>query len=165
MMSAESLVPLLSRCERAMVVGDPLQIEPIRNLSEAGQNQIREKYFAQDNTLFERVSPMTVTAYHRAAGTQSGQVSDIGNGIVLDEHRRCQTPIANLFCKLAGYRGISIETAPAKTRISGAFKEMGEHHLMFYSVEGQKAVRSIPTWMKSMPSNSCSINWKTPAMT
>ncbi|HFF9857109.1 AAA domain-containing protein [Serratia marcescens] len=138
MMSAESLVPLLSRCERAMVVGDPLQIEPIRNLSEAGQNQIREKYFAQDNTLFERVSPMTVTAYHRAAGTQSGQVSDIGNGIVLDEHRRCQTPIANLFCKLAGYRGISIETAPSKTRISEAFKEMGEHHLMFYSVEGQK---------------------------
>ena len=138
MMSAESLVPLLSRSERAMVVGDPLQIEPIRNLSQTGQEQIREKHFAFDNTLFERVSPMTVTAYHRAAGTQSGQAGDIGNGIILDEHRRCQAPIAGLFCALAGYRGISIETAHAQDRIAGAFKGMGERHLMFYSVEGQK---------------------------
>ncbi len=31
MISPESLVPLLSRSEKAMIVGDPLQIEPIRN--------------------------------------------------------------------------------------------------------------------------------------
>ncbi|MXC69229.1 hypothetical protein, partial [Escherichia coli] len=51
MISLESLVPLLSRSEKAMIVGDPLQIEPIRNLSENLQTQLRERHFADNNTL------------------------------------------------------------------------------------------------------------------
>ncbi len=90
MISLESVVPLLSRSEKAMIVGDPLQIEPIRSLSENLIMQLRMSHFDENNTLYERVSPATVTAWHRAAGTLSGRVDATGNGIVLDEHRRCQ---------------------------------------------------------------------------
>ncbi|HHH7315039.1 TPA: AAA domain-containing protein [Escherichia coli] len=138
MISLESLVPLLSRSEKAMIVGDPLQIEPIRNLSENLQTQLRERHFADNNTLYERVSPASVTGWHRAAGTLSGRVDDTGNGIILDEHRRCQKPIANLFIRLAGYHGVSVETTSPSDRIASAFEKSGGHHLMFYSVEGQK---------------------------
>lgn len=138
MISLESLVPLLSRSEKAMIVGDPLQIEPIRNLSENLQTQLRARHFATNNTLYERVSPASVTGWHRAAGTLSGRVDDTGNGIILDEHRRCQKPIADLFIRLAGYHGVSVETASPSKRIVSAFEKSGGHHLMFYSVEGQK---------------------------
>ncbi|CDL84197.1 AAA domain-containing protein [Xenorhabdus szentirmaii] len=138
MISVESLIPLLSRSEKAMIVGDPLQIEPIRNLSENLQTQLRERHFTDNNTLYERVSPATVTGWHRAAGTLSGRVNDIGNSIILDEHRRCQKPIADLFIRLAGYHGVTVETATPDERIASAFEKSGGHHLMFYSVEGQK---------------------------
>ncbi|MFC3395040.1 AAA domain-containing protein [Brenneria rubrifaciens] len=138
MISVESLVPLLCRSEKAMIVGDPLQIEPIRNLSENLQAQLRERHFADNNTLYERVSPATVTGWHRAAGTLSGRVDEIGSGIILDEHRRCQKPIADLFIRLAGYRGVTVETTPPAERIAKAFEKAGGHHLMFYSVEGRK---------------------------
>ncbi|MEZ0582794.1 AAA domain-containing protein [Erwinia sp. STN24] len=138
MISAESLVPLLSRSEKAMIVGDPLQIEPIRTLSEGTQQLLRQRHFATNNLLYERVSPATVTAYHRAAGSATGRAGDIGNGIILDEHRRCQLPIARLFTRVAGYQGVTVETAPPDKRIAQAFEKAGGHHLMFYSVEGQK---------------------------
>ncbi len=138
MISLESVVPLLSRSEKAMIVGDPLQIEPIRSLSENLIMQLRMSHFDENNTLYERVSPATVTAWHRAAGTLSGRVDATGNGIVLDEHRRCQKPIADLFIRLAGYRGVSVETSSPSERIINAFEKSGGHHLMFYSVEGQK---------------------------
>ncbi|WP_244947289.1 AAA domain-containing protein [Cronobacter turicensis] len=141
MISLESLVPLLSRSEKAMIVGDPLQIEPIRSLSENLQTQLRERHFASNNSLYERVSPASVTGWHRAAGTLSGRVDDIGSGIILDEHRRCQKPIADLFIRLAGYHGVSVETAAPSKRIASAFEKSGGHHLMFYSVEGQKGDR------------------------
>ncbi|QHM73821.1 AAA domain-containing protein [Mixta intestinalis] len=138
MISVESLVPLLSRSEKAMIVGDPLQIEPIRNLSENMQTRLHERYFADDNALYERVSPATVTGWHRAAGTLTGRPDEIGSGIILDEHRRCQKPIADLFIRLAGYRGVTVETAAPDERIARAFEKSGGHHLMFYSVEGRK---------------------------
>lgn len=71
MISLEDLVPLLSRSEKAMIVGDPLQIEPIRNLSENLQNRLHERHFSGNNTLYERVSPATVTGWHRAAAAMA----------------------------------------------------------------------------------------------
>lgn len=138
MVSVEALVPLLSRSEKAMIVGDPLQIEPIRTLSDHLKVQLRERHFNDNNTLYERVSPATVTGWHRAAGSLSGRADDIGGGLILDEHRRCQKPIADLFIRLAGYRGVTVETTRPDERIARAFEQSGGHHLMFYSVEGRK---------------------------
>ncbi|WP_432219628.1 AAA domain-containing protein [Pseudomonas kribbensis] len=137
MVSAESLVPLLARSERSIVVGDPLQIEPIRTLGSAMAGKLKDQHFA-DNTLYEAVSPMLVTAYHRAAGTFSGAVDDMGDGIVLDEHRRCRPAIAELFMQIAGYHGVQVCTQPAEPRIQAACDKMGGFNLMFYGVEGRK---------------------------
>lgn len=124
MISAESLVPLLARSQRAIVVGDPLQIEPIRSLDATTAEKLKDKYFP-DNTLYEAVSPMLVTGYHRAAGTLSGSIADIGNGIVLDEHRRCQLPIAALFMSIAEYSGVQVRTAAPDANIQVACSNMG----------------------------------------
>ncbi|VVM73076.1 hypothetical protein PS619_01901 [Pseudomonas fluorescens] len=137
MISAESLVPLLARSQRAIVVGDPMQIEPIRGLGKATADKLKAHYFA-DNTLYEAVSPMLVTAYHRAAGTLSGAVTDMGNGIVLDEHRRCQPAIAELFMQIAGYRGVQVCTSAPEARIGAACDSMGGFNLMFYGVQGRR---------------------------
>lgn len=139
MISVESLVPLLARSQRAIVVGDPLQIEPIRSLDKAAAEKLKARYF-ENNTLYESVSPMLVTAYHRAAGTLTGSVADIGNGIVLDEHRRCQPPIAALFMNIAEYSGVQVHTATADPRIQAACANMGGFNLMFYGVQGRRGL-------------------------
>ncbi|WP_416769622.1 AAA domain-containing protein [Pseudomonas sp. RHF3.3-3] len=139
MISVESLVPLLARSSRAIVVGDPLQIEPIRSLDKAAAEKLKARYF-EDNTLYEAVSPMLVTAYHRAAGTLTGGVSDIGNGIVLDEHRRCQPAIAALFMSIAEYSGVQVRTTKPDSRIQAACANMGGFNLMFYGVQGRRAL-------------------------
>lgn len=139
MISVESLVPLLARSQRAIVVGDPLQIEPIRSLDKAAAEKLKDLYF-ESNTLYEAVSPMLVTAYHRAAGTLTGGTGDTGNGIVLDEHRRCQKPIAKLFMSIADYKGVQIRTATPDSRIQAAFNNMGGFNLMFYGVQGQRGL-------------------------
>ncbi|WP_194791641.1 AAA domain-containing protein [Pseudomonas sp. UFMG81] len=137
MVSVESLVPLLARSERAVVVGDPLQIEPIRTLAEGSAEALKARFFP-DNTQYEAVSPMQVTAYHRAAGTRSGAVDDIGAGIVLDEHRRCQPEIAKLFKDIAGYAGVQVCTDAPAAPIQAACANMGGHNLMFYGVQGSR---------------------------
>ncbi|WCD78511.1 AAA domain-containing protein [Pseudomonas sp. TUM22785] len=137
MISAESLVPLLARSQRAIVVGDPLQIEPIRSLDTTAAEKLKDKYFP-NNTLYEAVSPMLVTGYHRAAGTLSGSIADIGNGIVLDEHRRCQRPIAELFMSIAEYSGVQVCTAAPDANIQAACNNMGGFNLMFYGVQGRR---------------------------
>ncbi|WP_431687716.1 AAA domain-containing protein [Hahella sp. NBU794] len=138
MVSVESMVPILCRSERTILVGDPLQIEPVRTLSSSARERLRLRYFHDDNALYEAVSPALVTAYHRAAGTETGHVSDVGNGILLDEHRRCQPAIAELFMDLAGYKGVSIETTAPKANIQQAFDRMGAFNLMFYGVQGKQ---------------------------
>jgi hypothetical protein len=137
MISAESLVPLLARSRRAIVVGDPLQIEPIRTLGHAMARKLKDQYFA-DNGLYEAVSPMLVTAYHRAAGTLTGAINDTGNGMVLEEHRRCQPAIAQLFMEIAGYTGVQVCTGSPEPRIQKACDNMGGFNLMFYGVQGRK---------------------------
>ncbi len=137
MISVESLVPLLARSQRAIVVGDPLQIEPIRTLGATTAEKLKAKYF-QDNTLYEAVSPMLVTAYHRAAGTLTGSIADIGSGIVLDEHRRCQLPIASLFMSIAEYSGVQVRTAAPDANVQAACNNMGGFNLMFYGVQGRR---------------------------
>lgn len=137
MISVEALVPLLARSQRAVVVGDPLQIEPIRSLDNASAERLKARHF-HDNTRYEAVSPMLVTAYHRAAGTATGSVDEVGDGIVLDEHRRCQPAIAELFMRIAEYRGVHVCTAAPDARIAAACAGMGGFNLMFYGVPGRR---------------------------
>lgn len=136
MVSVESLVPIIARSTKAMIVGDPLQLEPIRTISKPSVQKIYKEYFDSHDDEYAMLGPGQVTAYHRAAGTLTGEISDIGDGIILDEHRRCQAPIAQLFIDIAKYKGLSVSTFKPTERIQKCFDSVGGHHLMFYHVDG-----------------------------
>ena len=95
------LFPLLVRSQRAVVAGDPQQIEPIINLCDDTIKQYFKTAFldmGMGNEDYYRYAPTakyTATAYHRAAGA-SGTESDLGNGIILSNHYRCTPPIIRI---------------------------------------------------------------------
>lgn len=138
MVSVENLLPIIARSKKAMIVGDPLQLEPIRTISKPSVQKIYNEYFQNRDEEYAMLGPGQVTTYHRAAGTQTGEISDIGDGIVLDEHRRCQAPIAQLFIDIAKYKGLSVSTFKPSQRIQECFDSIGGHHLMFYHVDGAR---------------------------
>lgn len=98
MIPLHQLFPALVRCNKAMVVGDPLQLEPIIPFSQSTIEQYNSKAFTEkelSNTDYECYSPTaieTATAYHRAAGV-FGESIATGKGIILTEHHRCAPPI------------------------------------------------------------------------
>jgi hypothetical protein len=135
--------PALFRSKRAVVVGDPKQLEPIVTVAPIAVERLKEKHFGKDDEAFLRYNPASVSAYHRASLCKTGDYRDIGDGILLDEHRRCQPQIAQLFVDIAEYQGMSIKTEPidSNTRTGKSFQQMGCHPLMFYGAEGQLGQR------------------------
>lgn len=123
--------PLLVRSRKAIIVGDPFQIEPVISLSD----QRRDNYFHTaflDKGLTEIdyhcYSPeeYSATSYHRAAGAR-GEDNDKGKGICLIEHYRCQPSIIQYCNKIANY-GLEVKTAPVTSLL--------ESNLIAYHVEG-----------------------------
>ncbi|UKP01546.1 DEAD/DEAH box helicase [Nostoc sp. UHCC 0870] len=110
--------PVLVRCNRALIVGDPLQLEPVVNLSDQKKEEYRSKSFLEQGLTdvdYDRYSPTASTAYHRAAGA-SGQIQDIGQGIILKYHYRCAPVIADFCDRLCNY-GMIIKTEPKASRL------------------------------------------------
>jgi hypothetical protein len=111
------LFPLIARSKRAVVVGDPKQLEPIISISDTQKEEYKEKtwdYIEEDKEKqfieYQKFSPTMSTAYHRAAKCQSVEFDDIGDGIVLDEHRRCLKDIADIFINIANYDKLHVKT-------------------------------------------------------
>jgi energy-coupling factor transporter ATP-binding protein EcfA2 len=119
MIPLHQLFPALVRCRQALVVGDPLQLEPVISFSNQTLEEYRTEVFLKRRLTdddYERYSPVAgSTAYHRAAGA-SGQVGDLGAGIILKEHHRCVPPII-LFCdRLCNY-GLIVKTPPRESAL------------------------------------------------
>ena len=108
MIKVQDILPLLNRSKRAIIVGDPKQLPPIVTMHFLFAKYLKNKIGKED--FFNMYSPTEVSAYHRAAGTVEGGYRATGYGIILDEHRRCQKEIAELFIKVAEYEGVKIKT-------------------------------------------------------
>jgi superfamily I DNA and/or RNA helicase len=112
--------PALVRCRQALIVGDPKQLEPVIPLSDQKKDEYRAKAFLEQGLTekdYDLYSPTAGTAYHRAAGA-SGQLGDIGKGIILKPHYRCVPIIAGFCDRLCNY-GMIIKT-PEKHSLLGS---------------------------------------------
>lgn len=132
MIPPHQTLPVLVRSKRAVIVGDPLQLEPIVPFSQSTIEQYHEQAFTEiglTDADYFRYSPTaiyTATAYHRAAGA-SDQLGDIGKGIILNEHYRCVAPIISFCERISGYKLI-IKTPFKESRLGA--------NLIAYPVDG-----------------------------
>ena len=114
--SIHQLFPALVRCKKALVVGDPMQLQPIMSFSDRQIQQYYKVAFQaqglsdKDYDLYSPTAYETASAYQRAAGVE-GEVRGKGDGIVLREHFRCPPLVARLVDRLGGY-GLSIQSLP-----------------------------------------------------
>lgn len=126
MIKVQDLLHPFNKAKRAIVVGDPKQLQPIVTMHDLFAKYLKEK--TKNKEIFYTYSPTEVSGFHRAAATKEGGYKQTGKGIVLDEHRRCQKQIADLFIKVAEYQGLKVKT-PQK-----AFIEPFESNLLFFNV-------------------------------
>ena len=132
MIPLHQLFPALVRCNKAMVVGDPLQLEPIIPFSQSTIEQYHSLAFTErglTNADYEFYSPTaisTATAYHRAAGV-FGESPQVGQGIILTEHYRCVPPIIAFSERICRY-GLVLKTPENPSKLGS--------NLIAYHVEG-----------------------------
>ncbi|BAY28969.1 superfamily I DNA and RNA helicases and helicase subunits-like protein [Nostoc carneum NIES-2107] len=132
MIDLHKTFPVLVRSRKAIIVGDPLQIEPIITLSNQTRENYRQTSFLDKGLTeidYHRYSPeeeYSATTYHRAAGA-SGEDNDKGQGICLIEHYRCQPSIIKYCDTIAGY-GLEVKTELVDSKL--------ESNLIAYHVEG-----------------------------
>ncbi|OLL71351.1 DNA helicase [Pseudonocardia sp. Ae168_Ps1] len=111
-----SIVPLLYRAKRALVIGDPMQLSHITNVDPGTDATLRSRWKVPRAWLSEhRLSPVRHSAF--AAAEQRS-----GPAILLDEHYRCHPDIAGVVNRLF-YKGrLTVFTdpaAPGRVRLPG----------------------------------------------
>ena len=140
MIPLHQLFPALVRCNKAMIVGDPLQLEPIVPFNQSIIEQYHERAFTLKgltDTDYERYSPTaisTATAYHRAAGVLDSS-NQVGSGIILSEHHRCVPPIISFCDRLCRYN-LDIRTSNKESKLGSNF--------IAYHVEGNYEQHTNP---------------------
>jgi very-short-patch-repair endonuclease len=93
-----SVIPLMFRAKRAMIVGDPMQLSHVTSLSSATDRHLRRQ-FGVDHIELERFSYRTSSMFHFANTSPS-----IGSRVSLRQHHRCHPSIA-AYCSETFYKG------------------------------------------------------------
>lgn len=137
MTGVHALFPLLYKSVKALVVGDPRQLELETTIGITLANAYEHANFASA-ALAAQYSPVTVTPFHRGAGCKSGRFDNPGQALLLQEHHRCQEDIANLFIDVAGYSGMQIQTVPLQGEAKERLERLGGKNLVFYDIEGAR---------------------------
>lgn len=142
MISSGDLIHSLNISERAFVVGDPKQLEAISNIPDIMKPFLLEKVNKKDNIEFlNKYMPSEVSCYHRASGSENGDINFLGSGVLLDEHRRCQKDIALFFKEVADYPdSLKIETFYLNKEIEKMLPLLNEKpkNILFYNTKSEK---------------------------
>lgn len=140
--------PLLTKTRRAIVMGDPLQIEPIVSLSAQTLFDYRQAAFIdqglteEDYPLYSPGAIATATAYHRA--TNADERGRPRKEMKLREHFRCQESIID-YCRGIAKYDLTCVTQPVKGSLLGSEKGKRDgKNLVAYHVEG-KIDRNVNT--------------------
>lgn len=110
-------VGALWRTKRAVVVGDPLQLEPVFSLKEPGQELLRSRYSVNERWMQSRSSLQTLADQLCRYGTNlpSGNSGDLRwVGAPLRVHRRCIDPMFTIANNLAYGGDLMIPAAVEK---------------------------------------------------
>lgn len=99
----------LNVSKKATFIGDPRQLQPIVLIHNLFNEFLKNKINKFDLNFFQKYSPTEISAFHKAAGLKN-DFNELNNSIILDEHRRCQKPIAELFIDISKYKGVEILT-------------------------------------------------------
>ncbi len=87
-----------SRCRRAVVVGDPLQLEPVDSLSWPSREALREQHRVPPDSPTRPASVQTRADERSAFGTRIAETW-VGSPLVV--HRRCDEPVFGLVNTIA----------------------------------------------------------------
>lgn len=105
----QNAVGALWRTKRAVVVGDPLQLEPITTLPFRAEQAIRKEFGVDEQWLTSRTSVQRIADRLTDLGTWlPGDEDPTWVGVPLTVHRRCDRPMFDIINTIA-YAGLMID--------------------------------------------------------
>lgn len=133
MISVQDMLPALQRAEKALLVGDTQQLQPINPILEVFLKRLRTNTNNED--FWKKFSPSEVSAFHRASGLNEGGFGSFGSAIILDEHRRCLKGIFDLVIgNIVQYPGLTCETKLGKYDRE-TYDKLGGKESFFFDVQ------------------------------
>ncbi|WP_208559040.1 AAA domain-containing protein [Marinilactibacillus kalidii] len=126
----QSAVGALWRSRKAIVVGDPIQIEPVITLEKSLLDEIRKAYNISEHLLGMETSVQKIADWSNPYGTKS---NDSWIGIPLWVHRRCLNPMFSIANNMA-YEGKMVLPSYVKKAEKSDKKVIGES--IWYDVSG-----------------------------
>jgi len=108
--SSKAAVGAIMRSQRAVVVGDPLQLEPIIGLPGSIQEILHKEINAHDMAFSEHTSVQKRTDFTEVHGTylESNEGENIWVGSPLRVHRRCHSPMFEISNRTT-YKGLMVQ--------------------------------------------------------
>jgi superfamily I DNA and/or RNA helicase len=130
---------ILLRSKRAVVIGDQKQLGPIISIDKNRLLEFEKKNgITEDNLLY---NPLVTSAFQRSSFANKSNVSDIGESIILDEHRRCLPEISDCFIDIGGYEGIINVTPPPPPKIEEQMNLLSSNAMNFINTSGESKGR------------------------
>lgn len=109
-----SVIPLLYRARRVMVVGDRQQLRFVSGLSRGMNERLRYRYKVEDSERFDRYDCRINSFFDLANGSAS---AGIQNRVLLRDHYRCHAGIANYFNRTFYNEALFINTDETKLKL------------------------------------------------
>ena len=133
MITSIDMVPVLQKSDKAIIVGDTKQLQPIFSLDEMFTNAVRST--VNDEEMWKAYSPTSMSAFHLAAGLRDSNEIGYGNSVLLNEHRRCAEKIINIAIDIVEeYRDLKVCTPKLKDKDLELYNKIGDN-LMFVDVK------------------------------
>ncbi|WP_163507092.1 DEAD/DEAH box helicase [Fodinicola acaciae] len=112
----------LWRCRRAVIVGDPQQLEPIVTLPRPAQDALRNYYGVSEQWTPDKTSVQLVADRHARFGTSlrdPGSDEEIWVGSPLRVHRRCDQPMFDISNTIAYGGDLMVFGTPPREPFAG----------------------------------------------